>query len=456
MLKFVLILLIGFSNLPKTIPCVAEWNQCGGINYSGDTSCCDSLTCTELNPWYHQCLQGTTASTISTTTTTTSTTTANQGCNTVYSQCGGQNWGGATCCIDSACIVSNPYYSQCLPDTTTTTTTTTQSTTTTTQSTTTTTQSTATTTQSTTTTTQSTATTTQSTTTTTQSTTSSSSAANQNCVVMYQQCGGINYYGSTTCCDGSACNYLNDYYYQCLPNGNPTATPPSTTSSSAGSSSSSSSSSTQANNGNEQAGVTTRYWDCCKASCAWPGKASVSSPVQSCKKNGVDSIDANAVSVCDGGESSMCNNQQPWSVNSTFSFGYAAAHISNQGESDWCCACYLLTFTSGPVTGKKMMVQVTNTGGDLGNNHFDLQMPGGGLGLFDGCSRQFGITNIDLWGARYGGVSSIGQCENLPAVLRPGCYWRFQWFQNADNPSMTFKKVDCPHELTDNTQCIRS
>jgi hypothetical protein len=37
-----------------------------------------------------------------------------------------------------------------------------------------------------------------------------------------------------------------------------------------------------------------------------------------------------------------------------------------------------LTFTSGPVAGKKMIVQTTNTGGDLGQNHFDIAMPGGG------------------------------------------------------------------------------
>jgi hypothetical protein len=35
-----------------------------------------------------------------------------------------------------------------------------------------------------------------------------------------------------------------------------------------------------------------------------------------------------------------------------------------------------LTFTSGPVKGKKLVVQATNTGGDLGENHFDLAMPG--------------------------------------------------------------------------------
>jgi hypothetical protein len=33
-------------------------------------------------------------------------------------------------------------------------------------------------------------------------------------------------------------------------------------------------------------GITTRYWDCCKPSCAWPGKAKVYRPVETCYKNG--------------------------------------------------------------------------------------------------------------------------------------------------------------------------
>lgn len=84
----------------------------------------------------------------------------------------------------------------------------------------------------------------------------------------------------------------------------------------------------------------------------------------------------------------MCNNNQPIEISDELAYGFAAASISGQSESDWCCACYELTFTSGPVEGKKMVVQITNTGGDLGNNHFDLQLPGGGVGLFNGCSSQ--------------------------------------------------------------------
>lgn len=34
----------------------ARWNQCGGIGYTGCTSCASPYTCQKLNDWYHQCL----------------------------------------------------------------------------------------------------------------------------------------------------------------------------------------------------------------------------------------------------------------------------------------------------------------------------------------------------------------------------------------------------------------
>ena len=102
-----------------------------------------------------------------------------------------------------------------------------------------------------------------------------------------------------------------------------------------------------------------------------------------------------------------------------------------------------------------MIVQATNTGGDLGQNHFDIQIPGGGVGIFNGCAPQYGAPG-DGWGSRYGGVSNDGQCGQLPGDLQAGCYFRFNWFRNADNPSHNFHRVKCPRELTDRTGCVRS
>ncbi|KAH8822753.1 glycoside hydrolase family 45 protein [Flagelloscypha sp. PMI_526] len=205
--------------------------------------------------------------------------------------------------------------------------------------------------------------------------------------------------------------------------------------------------------GAQSTGQTTRYWDCCKPSCAWSGKASVTKPVLTCDKAGNTLTSPDVKSGCDGGTAFTCVNNQPWAVNDTLSYGFAAVKLSGGTEASWCCACYELTFTSGAIAGKKLVVQATNTGGDLGNNHFDLLMPGGGVGIFtQGCPAQFGSWN---GGAQYGGVSSRAECDNLPSSVRSGCYWRFDWFQNTDNPSVSFTQVTCPTALTSISGCTR-
>jgi hypothetical protein len=121
-----------------------------------------------------------------------------------------------------------------------------------------------------------------------------------------------------------------------------------------------------------------------------------------------------------------------------------------------CCACYALTFTSAPLIGKTMVVQVTNTGSDLGAGHFDIQIPGGGVGIFNGCQSQWNAPSTG-WGAQYGGISSASQCSQLPSQLNSGCEFRFgSWFQNANNPNMNFVRVKCPTQLTAITGCVRS
>ena len=209
--------------------------------------------------------------------------------------------------------------------------------------------------------------------------------------------------------------------------------------------------------GSKVAGITTRYWDCCKSSCSWPGKVSgTDSKVKICRRDGYASIsDANARSGCDGGDAFICNNQIPWAVNDQLAYGFAAATIPGLDESRRCCACYKLDFTSGPVQGKSMIVQVTNSGSDVHPNQFDLQIPGGGVGIFNGCSGQWGAGR-DGWGQRYGGVSSRDQCSWLPEQIRQGCLFRFDWFRGADNPSMVYSRVKCPQEIIAVTGCKRN
>ena len=202
-------------------------------------------------------------------------------------------------------------------------------------------------------------------------------------------------------------------------------------------------------------GTTTRYWDCCKGSCAWPGKADVSAPITTCDIKDQPLTDANAASGCDGGTAYMCSDQSPWAVNATMAYGFAAVSIPSETESDWCCSCYELTFTSTSIAGKKMIVQATNTGGDLAQGQFDLAIPGGGVGIFNGCTDEWGAP-ASGWGAQYGGISS-NTCSSFPSALQPGCNFRFgDFFEGADNPTVDYKQVTCPKALTDKTGCVRS
>ncbi|CAO3662095.1 unnamed protein product [Umbelopsis ramanniana] len=309
-------------------------------------------------------------------------------------------------------------------------------------------------------------------------------AAADTCASTWGQCGGIGWTGPTCCASGSTCvpQSGNPYYSQCVPGtgssststttkatttttSGPTTTKSSTTTTTTKTTSSTTTTTTTTTasgasftaipGGNSGTGTTTRYWDCCKPSCAWTGKGSVTAPVNSCAANGVSVLSDTTASACNGGSAYMCNNQQPWAINDNLSYGFAASNLVGLTETQWCCTCYALTFTSGPVAGKTLVVQITNTGGDLNGNQFDLEIPGGGVGIYNGCTSQWNAPSSG-WGAQYGGVSSASDCSSLPSQLQAGCQWRFNWFQNADNPSVSFQQVQCPVALTSITGCART
>ncbi len=101
-----------------------------------------------------------------------------------------------------------------------------------------------------------------------------------------------------------------------------------------------------------------------------------------------------------------------------------------------------------------MVIQVTNTGNDLSNNQFDMQIPVGGVGYFDGCTPQW-PSYKGKWGAKYGGYLQQSQCKQLPPPLQPGCNWHFKWFENADNPTISFFRTKCPKPIIAKTGCQR-
>jgi hypothetical protein len=199
-------------------------------------------------------------------------------------------------------------------------------------------------------------------------------------------------------------------------------------------------------------GYTTRYWDCCQPHCS-------QSDGHRCGQDGTSRTGDNQ-SSCSGGGSYACYDEAPKAVNECLSYGYIAKSNPN------CGGCYRIQFTgegqynvndpgSKAIKGKQMVVKVSNTGGDVANNQFDLMVPGGGVGQFNACSKQWGTSDL---GAQYGGFLTTctgsyaakkdcvrQQCMKIPSgPARDGCIWFVDWFQAADNPKFTSQQTDCP------------
>lgn len=195
-------------------------------------------------------------------------------------------------------------------------------------------------------------------------------------------------------------------------------------------------------------GWASRYWDCCKPACGWSST--------SCGKNGTSQDGGN--SACQGGSAFMCYDFAPWAVSDTLAYGFAAASGSNYS----CGRCYQFTFTgegsasSSSIKGKSMVVQILNTGGDVAESQFDLLIPGGGVGMFNACSNQWGSADL---GEKYGGFALAckndktcikNKCDTVFAGkpdLMAGCDWYLNWFGGADNPKFSYKEITCPDAI---------
>jgi hypothetical protein len=162
----------------------------------------------------------------------------------------------------------------------------------------------------------------------------------------------------------------------------------------------------------------------------------------------------------------------PWAVSDSLAYGFAAY---NSGQ---CGQCYELKFTgqsnsvsnepgSAALCGRRMIVQVVNIG-SIGSGQFDLMIPGGGVGDFNACSSQWGVSGSDL-GERYGGLMlacqkqnneidarkrcTLDACNKLfsnssHSALLAGCKWQVDWLSAADNPKVVYQQVPCPSEIT--------
>lgn len=214
--------------------------------------------------------------------------------------------------------------------------------------------------------------------------------------------------------------------------------------------------------GNSGEGWGSRYWDCCMPHCAW--SKNTSNPTKVCNAK-MEVSNESIGSVCDNGYGGVCDTQAPWAVNDQFAFAFAAVPAKYGGT---CGKCYLLTFdgkrhnadpdvnTEGLV-GKKMIIMVSNIGGDVDDGQFDIMIPGGGVGLFNGCEAQLGVTEM---GKQYGGFISdckhdaeciIEKCKvfsNYPKI-QAGCEFSAIWMNGASNPTFKYEELEsCPEEIS--------
>jgi len=137
----------------------------------------------------------------------------------------------------------------------------------------------------------------------------------------------------------------------------------------------------------------------------------------------------------------------------------------------------------GELLERNVIAQSINTGHDVANIQFDLQMGNGGTGAFNNCAGQSwsmfpGPFSEEIWGEQYGGCSyrdsSEGSpsCDDLPpypqdptAMELDGdslidlCKYSFdnRVRKGADNPTIVdMARVKCPAELVEFTQVERS
>ena len=200
-------------------------------------------------------------------------------------------------------------------------------------------------------------------------------------------------------------------------------------------------------------GYATRYWDCCKPHCAWASNAG-SNIIGGGNKTKMCNFDQEFItkgtSACDGGPATACYTQIPFTIDDCeYGFAFAAAP-ARSGRT--CGKCYRLDLD----INKTLIIMANNIGYDVEGGQFDLMIPGGGVGLFNGCKNW----DQSKMGEQYGGLLSLcgaGEVECLrekcadafdnDPLAKKGCLFLADFLDAADNPKLTYQQVECPDVL---------
>ena len=224
-------------------------------------------------------------------------------------------------------------------------------------------------------------------------------------------------------------------------------------------------------------GFASRYWDCCKPSCSWSSNSGYGNEARQCDANMNLLTDYNAASKCDGGPATTCLSQVPFTIDGCDNMGFAFGAVPGAGPKV-CGRCFLLEFTGEGkyetrknhrlLSNKKLLVMASNIGYDVNGGQFDIMIPGGGVGTYNGC---YGIFSGNL-GAQYGGLLSdcenevgyggddntiytrrkeclVDKCNTFSGDAKSGCLFLANFLEAAGNPLHSFKEVECPQVLKD-------
>ncbi len=224
--------------------------------------------------------------------------------------------------------------------------------------------------------------------------------------------------------------------------------------------------------GRTGSGWATRYWDCCKPHCSWPEHAGGNYSRQCTNKGKSQNSNWGDGSICSGGSQMTCTSQIPFTIDGCSEMGFAFAAVPS-ADGGSCGKCYQLTFTgkgkygdninTSSIKNKKLIIMVTNVGGDVQQGQFDIMIPGGGVGMFNGCASMG-------WGGQgeqYGGLLSDceresdykaaatqtclkNKCNSVfsnDAEAKKGCMFLADWMHAAGNPMHNYVEVECPDVL---------
>lgn len=226
--------------------------------------------------------------------------------------------------------------------------------------------------------------------------------------------------------------------------------------------------------GKSGSGWATRYWDCCKPHCSWPEHAHGNYSKQCTNKGQSENTNWGDGSICSGGPQMTCTSQIPFTIDGCTEMGFAFAAVpASDGGS--CGKCYQLTFTGKgkystdanhrAIKDKKLIIMTTNIGGDVQQGQFDIMIPGGGVGMFNGCSsmgwgpqgEQYGGLLSDCEKAKNYNASATLSCLkskcaevfSSDAKAKQGCLFLAEFMHGAGNPMHDYVEVECPQVLKD-------